>query len=564
MVFRGLFDRLGRRKEEGSDLPLRAGGDGWVELVNGRLVVHDPVADGRYATLGPESAVRLWINDEPADGPTAVTASDRIRFEVQPDPGSFFELRIAPDEMSVELLFTADPARLADTVTVVGVHQARLQAACSSRARPRPGSPRQAVLDRLKSMGATFGLVEAALDREVGAPTYQPVVIATGQEADAPTAGQWVWRLDQWSVVGAGQVIADYQAGKPNQPRITVTGQSTREHDDLPQADVYLAGNGTRLVPGGKLVASASGRARAVPTPQGYRVHLFPVQRIEGDVEGELEAGADVIIHGNVRGARITAAGEVVVTGNVERSELTAEVLTIFGSVSESRLCTIPAGHFLPLAAEIGWIQHRIEAMREGILGQKAVKEEAFREVQTFLRSLRRKAEQMGVTHPDFIAAGDEIARVFLGAQGMSGLDLPAAGRMLISLGKLKGADHSARTVRVASLSHTTVWAGKDIHVTEKVAGSSLFCGGAIQMPETATLSQSELVAAGDVTVGILSSVRGTVPVTVRAGGRILAEEVQVGCVFEYGADHKEFKSDLLRVAAAANSRGQLVVRQRD
>jgi hypothetical protein len=564
VVFRGLFDRLGRRKDEGGDTGPGPGNDGWVELANGKLVVHDPIADGRYATVTAETGVRLWINDEAVDGPTAVTASDRIRFEVQPDPGHFFELQIAPDEMSVQLLLTADPARLADTATVVGLHQARLQPVCSTRARSRPGSPRQAVVDRLKGMGVTFGMIDAALDEELHAPTYQPVVIAAGQAAVAPTSGQWLWRLDEWSVVEAGQVIADYQEGKPNQPRITVTGQSTRVHEDLPQPQVYLAGNGTRLVPGGKLVASASGRARAVPTPQGYRVHLFPVQRIEGDVEGELEAGADVIIHGSVRGARISAAGEVVVTGTVERSEVQADVITIFGGVSESQLFTIPAGHYLPLGAELGWIQHRIEAMREGILGQKAVKEEAFREVQTFIRSLRRKAEQMGVTHPDFIAASDEIARVFLGAQGMSGLDLPAAGRMLISLGKLKPADHSARSVRAASLAHSTVWAGKDIHVTEKVAGSSLFCGGSIATPETATLSQSELVAAGDVTVGILSSVRGTAPVTVRAGGRILAAEVQVGCAFEYGADHKEFKSDLLRVAAAANGKGQLVIRQRD
>jgi hypothetical protein len=265
-----------------------------------------------------------------------------------------------------------------------------------------------------------------------------------------------------------------------------------------------------------------------------------------------------------VRDARITAAGEVVVTGNVERSEVHADVITISGIASESRLSTLPVGHYLPLATELSWIQQRIAAMREGMVTEKRVKDESFREMQSFVRSLRRKAEQMGVTHPDFHAASDDLAGVFLGEQSLSGLDLPAVGRMLTSLAKLNPAERSVRNVRAATLSRTTVWAGQDIDVTDKVGGSALFCGGSIQTPETASLSQSDLVAAGDVIVGVLASVRGSVPVTVRAGGRILAAEVQVGCAFEFGAEHKEFKAELKRVMAGVNSKGQIMIRQRD
>jgi hypothetical protein len=567
VVFGKLFDRLSRRQEDAGEIVPVMGNDGWVELVGGRVVVHDPVADGRYATLGPGAGIRLWINDEPVDDSTAVTASDQIRYEVQLDPLQFFELALAPDELALELLLTADPTRLADTVSLVGLHQARLQPACSQRARPRPGTPRTVVLERLKSLGVEFGVDEPALEQELKEPTYQPVVIARGQEAQEPTPGRWAWRLDEWSLVEAGQVIAEFLPGQANKPRITVTGQLTNVYEELPEPPVYLAGNGTRLVPGGRLVASGSGRARAVPTPQGQRVHLFPVERIEGDLTGEFSAKADLIVRGNVRGARVEATGEVMVTGAVEQSEIQAEVITVLGAVLESRLCTVQAGHFIPLRAELEWIQHQIEAMRQAIHGGRPVKEEAFREVQAFIRALRRKAEQMGVSHPEYAAATEEIARVFMGAKGFSGLDLPTAGRMLMGLGKLKGAEHSAagaRDVRAASLAHTTVWAGRDIHVQEKVAGCSLFCGGSIQTLETAVLAQSELVAGGDIIVGTLTSVRGTAPVVVRAGGNILAEEVQVGCAFEYGADHKEFKHDLLRVAASANAKGQLIIKQRD
>lgn len=567
MVLKGIFNRLGRKDEE--QLPAAGdNNDGWVELVNGRLVVHDPGEDGRYATLTPEAGIRLWINDEEISEPTAVTAQDRIRFEVAPDPLGFFELRVSDDSMSVEMAVTADPVRLPDTVAVAGRHQARLQPGYSSRAKHRPVPARQIILDRLRSLGVEFGIDEAAIDRGLSEATGNPVVIARGQQAEAPTPGQWVWRLDEWSMVEAGQVIASHQEGTPNRPRITVKGEATRVYEDIPEPQVYLAGNGTRLVPGGRLVASASGRARAVPTPQGSRVHIFPVHRVEGDLEGELQVQADVIILGNVKNARITSTGECYVTGNVEKSEIRAEVITIRGAALESNLFTVPQGHFVVLRAELNWLQQKVEAMREAIHNHKPITEEAFREASAFVRALRRKAEQMGINHPEYTAAMEEVSRVFMGAQALSGIDLPTLARMLMGLVKLhKAAEHTAsgaRDVRVHALGHTTVWAGRDIHVEEKVGGSYLFSGGAVRTPAKATLSQTELSAAGDVIVGTLASVRGTAPVSIRFGGRVEATEAQAGCALEFGTDRKEFKSDLMKIAAAVNARGQLIVRQRD
>ncbi|HWI66383.1 MAG TPA: hypothetical protein VNT75_31520 [Symbiobacteriaceae bacterium] len=565
-MLRGFFDRFGKRKDEANETAV-IGNDGWVELQGGRLVVHDPAEDGRYATLTPEPGVRLWINDEEVTDPTAVTSSDRIRYDIAVDPAQFFELRLSEDEMSVEMLLTADPARLPDTVAVAGRHQVRLTPAYSTKARPRSGNARQQILDRLQAMGVEFGLQEWVLERELAAPSGSPVVIARGQEPQAPTPGHWVWRLDEWSMVEAGQVIAAYQDGAPNKPRITVKGQVTKVFDDIPEPHVYLAGNGTRLVPGGRLVASASGRARAVPTPQGQRVHIFPVERVEGDLTGELTAKADVIVLGNVFAAHVNITGEFLATGNVEKSEIHAEVISIRGHVSESKLCTVPPGHFVALRTEFQWMNQRIEAMREAIHNHRPITEEAFRDVQAFVRSVRRKAEHMGVDHPEYIACCEDIAKVFMGAQAQSGIDLPTAGRLLMALGKLlKVAELAvgARDVKAAAFAQVTVWAGRDITIGEKASVSSFFAGGAIRSGESAVISQAELVAASDVHVGILSSVRGAAPVNIRAGGRIEALQVQQGCAFEFGADRKEFKSDIDAVLAGINAKGQLIIRHKD
>jgi hypothetical protein len=567
VVFRGFFDRFGRKKEEETASAV-IGNDGWVEMAGGRLTVHDPAEDGRYATLTPETGVRLWVNDEEVTGPTAVTSQDQIRYEVAAEAAPFFDLQVADDAMSVDLLVLGDPHKVPDTVAIAGRHQVRLQPGYTTRSRPRGGNPRQAILDRLQAMGVQLGLLdEDALDREMAHPTGRPVAIVRGQEAQQPVQGQWVWKLDDWSLVEAGQVIAAYQGGQPNKPRIDVMGHVTQVYGDLPEPQVYLAGNGTRIVQGGRLVASASGRARALPTPQGLRVHIFPVHHHEGDLTGELELQADIIVTGNVIGAKVTTSGEFLVMGNVEKSEVRAEVITIRGHVTEAKLCTIPAGSCVPLRAEFAWLQKSMESMREAVHHHRAIGEEWYREVQNCLRAVRRKAEQMAINQPEYTAATEDLAKIFLGAQGFQGLDLPTIARVLLSLGKLnKAAEHGvgARDVRAASLAGVTVWAGRDVHVQEKVSGSSIFCGGAIHTPDTATLSHAELVAAMEVHVGILASVRGTAPVTIRAGGRIEAVQVQMGCAFEFGADRKEFKSDLDAVLAGINAKGQMIIKHKD
>lgn len=563
MVFKGIFG-FGKKENTPPPDPVVAGDDGWVEVVGGKVVVHDPTRDGKYATITPEGSVRLFVNDEEIKEPTAVMAADRVRFEVNADPLSFFEVAVAPDRMTATLQLTADPNLVPDTVAVNGRHQVRLVPTCSPKARQRPASPRQLIGDRLRELRVVFGVDEAAIDRELAGPTYQAVVIARGQEPVAPVAGEWIWKLDELSLVDPGQVIAAYQGGQVNQPRIRVSGEEEKVFEEIPQPQVYLAGNGTRLMPGGRLVASASGRARGVPTPQGHRVHLFPVERIDGDVEADLHKQTDLIIQGSVKGCKIATTGEILVIGNVEKAELRAEVITVRGASVDSTLCTTAPGHHASLRGELVWLQTRVEAMRELVRTQKPVPEEAFREVLNVVRAQRRKVEQMGVRHPEYQAAGNELARVFMGTPRP--MDLQTAGNLILVITKaLKAAEHAAaRDVRVASMNQTVVWAGRDIVVEEKASHSSLFSGGAIRSPEACTFSQCELVAGGDVCVGILATARGSTPVNIRFGGRVEVEEAQMGSSFECLAERKTFERDQQRMIITPNSKGQMIFRHKE
>lgn len=578
MAFRSWLSRFGQKQDEnretkeeerqqGRDQTAPFSKDGWIELVEGRVVVHDPVGDGRYPTLTPDPGIQLWINGVSVDAPMVVTEADEIRYEVQPDAGHFMDLAISEDEMTVTMRLTADPYRLPDTVALVGSTQVRIQPACSAKAQRRSDSPQQVVADRLKELGVVYGIDEAAVEAALKGPLGQLVVIARGQAPQSPVPGQWVWRLGEWSLVEAGQIIAEHQGGRPNLPQITVRGQETKVYDDIEDGQAYLAGQGTRMLGRARLIASVSGRARAVPTPDGMQVSIFPVKVIQGDFTGQMETESDLVIEGSVRGATIRSTGEVVVAGGVAESEIYGGVINVAGEVAESSLYTIPKGHYLPLKADLLWLQRSLTGILEGVERHSVVKEETFREIQSRVRILRRRGDEIGISDPEYLAFSDQVAQAFLGARGAEGLDAGTVKRLVEGLQRLADAAETYRhigRVSAGALIHVTVWAGGDIEVADRVANSFLYCGGSIRTPEKATLTQSELVAGEEVTLGILASVRGTAPVTVRAGGRMLIEQVDPGCVLEYGVDRREFKGEMIRIVAGANAKGQLVVRQRD
>lgn len=568
MVFKGLFDRFGKKVTATTDQPV-SGDDGWVELTAGKLAVHDPVADGRYATITPEGCVRLYVNGEAVGEPTAVTAADNIRFEVDADPVRFFEVQVAEDSMTASMVLTADPVKIPDVVAVVGRHQVRLQPDYSPRARTRPFGPKQLILEYLLNQGLVRGIDETAIDRELAERTGQSVVIARGQEAQPPVAGQWVWRLDELSIAEAGQVIAEYTGEQPNKERVTVRGERAKVYEDVPPPQGFLAGNGTRIVPGGRLVASASGRARAVAAPQGNRVHIFPARKLDGDLEGEIDVQSDLIVTGSVRRARITSIGEVLILGNAENADVRAEVITVRGTATESQLATVQPGHFAILRSELAWIMTRLASFREILQQNKKITDDAFRDLQNFVRGLRRRVEALSINHPDFQPVLEDLTKVFMGQGGLVALDLGTVGRLILALTRVtKTADQTAqagRDIRVSAAANCTLWAGRDIIIQEQAAGSKLYAGSSIRTETASTpLTQCELTAGNEICVGVLGSSKASGVVILRSAAKFEVEEAAIGTTFEFGGEHKVMEQTVTKLAAQVNAKGQLLFRQRD
>lgn len=568
MLFDKLLDRLGRKgngEQPVSSPPALppADVDGRVELQDGRLIVHDPVGNGRFATLLPVGGIRLWINGVETEELAVVTAADEIHWETDSD--GFFHLAVADDGMAVTLVLTADPARLPDTVALEGPLPVRIRPGYSAQAPRRPQAARETILSELERLGVRFGVDERAIGGELERPTYEPVVVARGQEAQPADPGEWAWRLDGLGMVEPGQMIAAHQGGRQGQARITVTGESTQVFAPGDLAVAYTAGQGTRLLPGGRLVAAASGRARAVPDGTGAsRVDVFPVHLVPGDLTTDLTASADIIVRGNIRKARVTTTGEVLVVGAVERSEINAAGIFVWGGVTLSSLYTMQPGHFAPLRGELGFFQRRVEELGDAETVAVQVKESWFKEAASFIGALREKADELRVVDPAFRAAIRELANHLIRSDASVTFNRMAAHSLSSRLNAVL--DEAARAstsgdVRAKSMAQTQVWASRDIYVEENLVGCSLYAGGSVETPPTATSSQTEILAAVEVKLGVLASLRGTGPVTVRSR-RIDAAEVQTGCVLGFGFEQKNIGADLFRVTCRVNNRGLLVIKQ--
>jgi hypothetical protein len=570
VFFDKLLNRLGRQQKEAPSGPAAAAeaptpvanGDGWVELVDGRLTVHDPIDGGKFATLVPEGGVRLYVNGAEVSDLAVVSADDELRCEV--DPNEFFRVTVADDAMSVTLLLTAEPGRTPDSVTMVGQQPCRLRPGYSSHASQREGLPRDLVLDELRRLGVQYGIDEAAIDRELQRPTYAPLVVARGQEPQSADPGQWAWKLDALGLVEPGQMIAQHQGGAPERPRVTVKGESTQVFEPLPGADQYLPGPGTRMLAGGRLVAAALGRARVVSAADGNRVQVFPVRRIDGDLTGELTCREDLIVRGSIRNARVVTSGEVWVAGDVERSEVMAAGIMVRGNATLSKLMTIPPASCVPLRSELSFLQRRVIEMGDAVDVTSQVKEAWFKEAGSFVRALWRKADELHIADPAFKVAVSDVYSVLALSGAASAFNRTMAQALALRLNVvLDEATRAAASgdVRARSLAQTEVWAGRNVYVEESFVGSTICAGGTVETSKTATCSKSEVIAGDEVRLGVLATMRGAAPVIVRCR-RIEGEEVQGGSIFEFGFDRKEIGADLFRVACRVNQRGFLAIKQ--
>src|SRR5690554_5500034 len=81
-----------------SDLPGKAG------IVDGRLIVEEPVGNGAWPVIIPCEGVKVFVNGEPVSRPFVVETAADVSFHVlDQKPQSAYEILLSPDKMKVTL-----------------------------------------------------------------------------------------------------------------------------------------------------------------------------------------------------------------------------------------------------------------------------------------------------------------------------------------------------------------------------------------------------------------------------------------------------------------------------
>lgn len=71
--------------------------DGWIEIIDQKIVVRDPENGGNHAILKPKKPLKLKVNEMWVDSEITVTSADRIHWEVEDIP--LFEITVSNDKL---------------------------------------------------------------------------------------------------------------------------------------------------------------------------------------------------------------------------------------------------------------------------------------------------------------------------------------------------------------------------------------------------------------------------------------------------------------------------------
>lgn len=541
---------------------------GTIRVEGRKLVVTNPEEGGRFPILAPSSGVIIHIGGEPLEQASPVSDTDDLHWELAAgqEGQPFFRVAVAEDEMTASVEILTDPAWYSDGAVVQPLPggELTLVPAVVTKSRKRATDPVSAIRTGLQAAGVTFGINEEALlqvVRRAGEGWRGSEVVATGQEAQAPTPDVWEWYNPQ-GLAAPGQVVAVLHRGIPNLPRTTVSGVQRPMHANVESPHLEL-GPGIRLLPSNQAVATRRGLLRiSEQVDKSLKADVVDAQVIEGDVQpgAVIDAPADLAITGDVqKGAKIKAAGSVLIIGKATDCEVTANTIEVLGRAEGSTLCTVAAGSGGPMAGFLRIFHRQLSELAAGPSDYIT----PFRRAQGTLRYSSDLLRSLPPFEPGLGELMNNCTRVLMsGPEGSPPERMKElATEMERFFGLREARSLSAGNVELrGGVLRCQVWSGKHIIVEGAgIQSSQLYAIRDIQTGPGCTVGQSELMAARGVAIkGAAAKGR---PVTIRAGGKVTIGEAAPGTVVELGGVAYTFKAEMIGVILGLSTRYEMQVR---
>lgn len=564
-VIQASVKATSEEKEDGekSAAPEEAVLDGTVEIVDGQVIVRDPVGDGLAPVIAPGPNVQVVVNGEIIEKPTEVSSQDEIVvLAEQVEPEWEPQLRVTDDNLQAFLAIHRTKGKVYEIQDSPPRRELMVKARLVRDL--DPDITLAALKDFLAARNIVCGLIEENLLRLVQEEDAGELLVAEGERAtpskdayvkavyleeEQETAGdeeeeeQYFQRVARHAVtsVEKGRLIAEVVPPVAGKPGLDIFGRVIKPK---PPKDITLvAGNGVEIDESGRRAyALINGR----PEIRGARVTVHPSYVLTGDVDAKvgkivfkgdvqvmgslqdemsIEATGQVIINGYAANATIVAGGNVIVHKNIVGCTVRAGGLsTVAGKIldvirdlkEELPKLLVAAGQLL---MHPSFAQNRdVARVGEGIILRMLLGKK-FSYLPERLEGARKDLEQL-VENIEY----DEI-RIF--AEEYEELCQKLSGSGPLSIKKLQMADTMFTSflekAEQAAVLLEDIAAAKADLITGYVQNAHLECSGQVRITGKGSYS-SNIFAGGDVIIqGSPGTFRGG---EIVAGGNVLVREL--------------------------------------
>ncbi|WP_372663465.1 DUF342 domain-containing protein [Cohnella sp.] len=331
--------------------------DGWIQVTQQRIIVHDPVNGGKYATLTPLLPVKIKINNKEVLTKAKVSSTDSISWEIEEQP--LYEITLSEDKLLACLYLVSKerhPWYLAEV---------RRETSVTLRAEMNKNIVLETVdlsqvVNKLDQMAIKADIDFAAIQQELLLPSHHPVIVAQGKAPihgkDARLEIYFSQQLENQFFEVAGTINFRDHLRIPSVKEGEVMARKIPLVEGIPGYDVvgfvkapsppkdisvHVKSN-VEITEDGTIIARKQGRPRMT----GDKTKFFDISTsyvIPGNVDietGNIVFSGDVIVQGDVTdNMTIESLGNVYIFGSVYNSAITATgSINIRGNIIASKL----------------------------------------------------------------------------------------------------------------------------------------------------------------------------------------------------------------------------------
>lgn len=331
--------------------------DGWIQVEEHKITVHDPVDGGKLPVISAVAPVKLKINDVEVESESTVSSSDRIHWEI--DEKALFDIKVTEDKLCAFFHLHSKERcawRLVNTESLPRIIITAEEDKNIVLETVDLGDV-AAILEQ-KSIKSNLDL--ASIQQELVQPTYRPVVVAKGKAAisgkDAQLEVYFSEQVESQFFEISGSVDFRNHLQIPSVNKGERIAKKIPMVDGIPGYNVYgnvimpvppkdifvVVKSSVELTPDGEIIARKEGRPRIT----GNRIKTFDISTsyiVSGDVDietGNIVFSGDIIVYGNVTDSMIVESlGNVYIYGSIFNATITATgSIHVRGNVLGSKL----------------------------------------------------------------------------------------------------------------------------------------------------------------------------------------------------------------------------------